>query len=249
MAAAISSGCDVSDCWNALAVPWKLPRTDTGTPSSAIALPIASVACDSDTPSGRLKLMVEAGVPLWWLIASGVFVVSTRAKAASGTCVARRAGDVQALQRLRALQVFGGELHHHAVLVERVVDHADLALAEGVVQRGVDGAHRHAQARRGVAVDDERGLHALVLLVGVDVGQLRQLRQRIAHARLPGAQIVELVGLQRVLVLRVGLPAADADVLHRHQEQVGARLVGELAAQSRHHRVGRDLALAPAASA
>ena len=65
MAAAISKGCDASDCWNALAVPWKLPRTATGTPSSAMALPMATVASDKDTPGGRLKLIVEAGEPLW----------------------------------------------------------------------------------------------------------------------------------------------------------------------------------------
>ena len=86
MAAAISSGCDDSDCWNALAVPWKPPRTVTGTPNSAIAALIASVACDRDTPRGRLKLMVDAGAPLWWFTANGVFVVSTRANDASGTC-------------------------------------------------------------------------------------------------------------------------------------------------------------------
>ena len=47
---------------------------------------MAAVACDSDTPSGKLKLMVVAGVPLWWLTASGVLVVSTLAMAISGTC-------------------------------------------------------------------------------------------------------------------------------------------------------------------
>ena len=85
IAAAISQGWDDSDCWKAFAVPSKLPRTDTGTPSSAVALLMAAaVACDKDTPSGKLKLMVVAGVPLWWLTASGVLVVSTRAMAMSG---------------------------------------------------------------------------------------------------------------------------------------------------------------------
>ena len=45
-----------------------------------MALSMASVACDSDTPGGRLKLMVLAGVPLWWFTDSGVLVGSMRGK-------------------------------------------------------------------------------------------------------------------------------------------------------------------------
>ena len=84
-AARISSGWVDSDSLNACAVPANVPRTDTGTPSSAIALRTASVASDSATPIGRLKLMVVAGAPPWWLTDSGVLVSSMRANAASGT--------------------------------------------------------------------------------------------------------------------------------------------------------------------
>ena len=44
----------------ARAEPWKLPRTVVGTPMRASASSIAFVACDSDTPSGRLNEIVEA---------------------------------------------------------------------------------------------------------------------------------------------------------------------------------------------
>ena len=83
------------------------------------------------------------------------------------------AGDKQSRQHLGALQKFGGEFHHHAVLVKRVVDHPHLALAKGVVQRGVQIAHRDTQACCRIAVDRDGRLHAFVLLVAVDIGQLR----------------------------------------------------------------------------
>ena len=102
---------------------------------------------------------------------------------------------------------------------------------------------RHAEPRRGVAIDHERRLQSLVLLVGIDVGQLRQVAQRGADLRLPRTQLREVVPLQRELVLRVGLAPADPDILHRLQEQVGAGLLGELAAQPRDHLVGGFLAL------
>ena len=63
--------------------------------------------------------------------------------------------------------------------------------------------------------------------------------------RTRGSQVrrsVEIVGLQGVLVLRIGLSAADADVLNRNEEEVGAGLVRKVAAQPRHDRVGRELA-------
>jgi len=42
----------IAECvWNALAVPWKVPRTVMGAPSRAKPLLMAWVACDSDTPA------------------------------------------------------------------------------------------------------------------------------------------------------------------------------------------------------
>ena len=71
-------------------------------------------------------------------------------------------------------QYCGASFHHHAVLVQRLVDGRDLALAEGVVERGVD--RRGLMPRRAAASRSKvtRGLQALVLLVGVDVGEFGQ---------------------------------------------------------------------------
>ena len=57
-------------------------------------------------------------------------------------------------------------LQHDVVLVQGAEDRRDLALAEGAVERLVDGLRQHTQARGAVAVDDEGGLQATVLLVG-----------------------------------------------------------------------------------
>ncbi len=152
--------------------------------------------------------------------------------------------DIDVLQHLRALPELRRDLHDDMVLVEGVVDRRYLPLAEGVVERVVDLARRDAEPRRRRAVDREIGLQPLLLLVGIDVGQLRHGLQRLGDARRPGVEIGERVGLQGELVLRVALAAADADVLHRLQEERGAGNLAELAAQPCDHRVRREPALA-----
>ena len=59
------------------------------------------------------------------------------------------------------------------------------------------------------------------LLVGVDVAQLGNLGQALFQERRPVNQVVEIIGLQRVLILGAAVPAADAEVLHglEHREQ------------------------------
>ncbi len=61
------------------------------------------------------------------------------------------------------------------VLVRLGVKGADLALAERIVQGGVDGIGGDVHARCGGAVDGELGGHAIGLIVGGHVAQLRQL--------------------------------------------------------------------------
>src|SRR4051812_39927187 len=82
----ISQGWLFSEAWNARAVPWNAPCTEVGTPMRCISVFTASVASDRDTPTGRLKLIVEAANCDWWFTARGVLVASYRAKVESGTC-------------------------------------------------------------------------------------------------------------------------------------------------------------------
>ena len=123
------------------------------------------------------------------------------------------------------------------VLVNRLIHDRDLALAKSVVQRGVHGLGRQAEARCRIAVDDHIGRQAGILLVGTHVRNLRQSREFIQESRPPYGQRVEIGPLQRVLVLRVALPAADAHVLGILQEHGGPRHARSLAAQTGDHLV------------
>jgi hypothetical protein len=60
-----------------------------------------------------------------------------------------------------------------------------LALAKSVVERVVDLGDGDAEPRRGIAVDGDVGLEPLVLLVGVDLGDLRNRLQFRENARRP----------------------------------------------------------------
>ena len=123
------------------------------------------------------------------------------------------------------------DFHDHVVLIDRAVDHRHLTLAESVVQRAVDLRRGDAEPRSGVAIDDEIGFEALLLLIGVDVGEHGAVLECGNQLRRPVEQVVGAVGLQRVLVCRVALPAAGADILDRVQEQAAAGHLGKLRPQ------------------
>src|SRR6202008_4946241 len=56
-------------------------------------------------------------------------------------------------------------------------------------------------------------------------------------------ELFQISPLQRVLVLRIALPAADANILSRLQEERRSRHLRQLAAQARDDPLGRQLAL------
>ena len=85
---------------------------------------------------------------------------------------------------------------------------------------------------------------AVVLLIGGDIAQLRQLLQRRQQPRRPGIELVEIGVLQRVLILRARRAAAHVDVLRGLQEQrAAAAPVRILRAQPLDDLVGGRLAL------
>ena len=130
------------------------------------------------------------------------------------------------------------------VLVERRVHRRHLPLAEGVVQRIVDRLLRKSQARRRVAVDDDVGLEAAVLLIAADVGENFDGAQFLEHLRRPLVELAEVVALQRELILRVAHPAADSQILNRLQVEIDAGDVRDLFADATDNEVGADLSLA-----
>ena len=95
---------------------------------------------------------------------------------------------VDLLQRLRAdfLAIFG--LQYHAVLAGLGVDGRNLPLAEGVVQCVRDVRYRHPEARRGIAVDDQKHLQAFVLQVAGDIGQFWLVTQGRHQFLAPGTE-------------------------------------------------------------
>ena len=71
------------------------------------------------------------------------------------------------------------------------------------------------EPRGGKPVVSQQSLQAMVLLVGIHVRKPGVRRICSQKQRAVLLQVLGGFGLQGVLVFRVGLPAADADVLNR----------------------------------
>ena len=113
-------------------------------------------------------------------------------------------------------------LQDHVVLVELRVHGVDLALAESVVERVVDGRRRDSQPRGGDAVDGQRHRQSAGLLVGGHVFQQGRLLQLVDQPVRPQVQFGGIGVFERVLVLRAADAVIDGDVLHRLHVQLDA---------------------------
>src|SRR5437016_13964578 len=82
---------------------------------------------------------------------------------------AARRSDVDVLQRVRTAAELGFHLENHAILRRLRVDRRNEALPEGVIERGIDGRGRDAEAPGAVAVDVDVSLQPLVLQVRGDI--------------------------------------------------------------------------------
>ena len=94
---------------------------------------------------------------------------------------------VNVLERIRILRKLRIHFQHHVVLVQLGKYGGNLALPEGVVERIVDGLGQNAQTRRGIAIDDQFGFEAAILLVGGHVAHGRQLAQLVHQLAAPTA--------------------------------------------------------------
>src|SRR5262245_9230434 len=132
-------------------------------------------------------------------------------------------------------------LEDYAVLVAWPVDRRDLPLRECVVEGVVDVLHADAEARGGFAIDCHVGLQAALLAVGGDVDDAGQLLHALDYTRHPFLQLVDVRAPERELILRIALPAADAQVLRRKHENTDAGNLVEPGPQPRHHLLRADI--------
>ena len=120
---------------------------------------------------------------------------------------------------------------HHLILVVRREDLRDLTLAVGRRQRRLHLIDGEAQGGDLLAIQIDGQLGVLDLQVGVDVEQPRHFSQRSLKA---GRDPIELLGvriLERKLILRTRLHAADADCRRVRQHCADAGNASQLGPQ------------------
>ena len=125
----------------------------------------------------------------------------------------------------------GRHLQHHGVGVGLGVVLRHLALAEGVVEGGIDHLGQNAEARRLIAIDADGKLRRAVLQVARGVGKLGQRLKLGENLRRPVIELGEIGVLERVLILAAADAAADGDVLRGLEHEAHALHLGELRAQ------------------
>ena len=159
--------------------------------------------------------MVTEGNCSWWLMASGARAALDARHRAQRHLRAAGGRDVDPRQRGRVALVLRHRLQHHAVLVGLGVDGGDLALAEGVVERIVDGLHGDAEPPGRLAVDLHHGAQAAVLGLRHHLAQHGRGAQLLGEAAGPQRHLLLVAADQRVLELRPADARADLHVLHR----------------------------------
>src|SRR5260370_24630327 len=113
------------------------------------------------------------------------------------------------------------------------------------MERFVYLAHADAEAGRARSMDDEFSFKAFLLLIEIDIGQLRKPLQRALYDWCPAVELLNVVGLQRILVLGICLASAAThpDVLDRLQIKPRSWDQAELGAKPPHDLLDRHLAL------
>jgi hypothetical protein len=154
-------------------------------------------------------------------------------------CGAAGGADEDVLQDVRILPVFWRRLHDDVILVERIVDCGNLALAEGIVKRVVDLVDRKSESRRRRPIDRDVRLEPVILLIAVGLRQGRKRLQFREDPWRPCKKLVRAVVLQGVLILCIGGAAPDTDVLYRLEIQRCSGNLRNLATQPADHLIGR----------
>src|SRR5215831_17343674 len=101
------------------------------------------------------------------------------------------------------------------VLVLRLIDHRNLPLPKGIVERIVDLADSEPEACRRRTVDDQISLQCSSLLIEIDIRQYWKRFQRGLDLGGPFVEFFTVFTMQCVLVLSCARTAADPNVLNR----------------------------------
>src|SRR5215831_742199 len=128
---------------------------------------------------------------------------------------AGRRADVNILESGGMALKIGQGLEHYVVLVELGEERRDLALAESVVERVVNGLRRDTETGSGLTVNDQRSNRSAGLLIGGDIAKLWQSFQPVDQPRRPGVQLGGVGILKRILELRAAGAILDSQILNR----------------------------------
>ena len=115
--------------------------------------------------------------------------------------------DIDAVERFGPVLELGVDLQHDVILVEHGEHRRDDALAEGVVERVVDGGGQDAEARGDLALDGDVEQRPGIELIGGDVGDAGNGLDLVEEERRP---VIELAGVgvgQCVLILGLATAA------------------------------------------
>ncbi len=156
---------------------------------------------------------------------------------------AERGTQVEVVQALGLAALAGVQFENHLVLVGFGLEFADLALAEGVVERLVDVSGGQAEAGCSLAVDVDAGDAGAQLQVVGQVAEGRVGLEPLGQAFGPQVQRRTVVALEHVLVLAAARPGTEVDVLAGAQVQDDAGHLGQLRAQAVDELAGRDVAV------
>ncbi len=125
------------------------------------------------------------------------------------------------------------------ILIDGAVDDGYLTLSEGVVKRIVDLQRTDAEACGGIAIDFEIRLQASLLLIGTNVRQNVTVLERIDELGGPFIKVLNVFGLEGVLILSVALPPAGPQILNGGEVKASAGDLRKLWPQARNHLIHR----------
>ena len=123
------------------------------------------------------------------------------------------------------------------VLVQRGIHGRNDALAESIVERVVDRIGQDAVARGDLALDADVELGPGIELIGGDVDDARDRFDFVEEQRGPVIEFAGVGVVERVLILRLGEPPADGDILRGLHVERDPLDLGEIGSQPRDHFV------------